>query len=58
MKDYREVAKSPSKVQNELSSDIPKQSTSRNSLDKEKKANIAFNLSGGSKLGLAFLFFH
>ena len=58
MKDDGDVTTSPSKVQNELSSDIPKQSTSRNSLDKENKAIIASNLSDESKLGLSFLFFH
>ena len=58
MKDDGDVTTSPSKVQNELSSDIPKQSTSRNSLDKENKAIIASNLSDASKLGFSFLFFH
>ena len=57
MKDDGDVTTSPSKVQNKLSSDIPKQSTSRNSPDKENKANIASNLFDASKLGLSFLFF-
>ena len=57
MKVDGDVTTSPSKVQNKLSSDIPKQSTSRNSPDKENKANIASNLFDASKLGLSFFFF-
>ena len=57
MKDDGDVTTSPSKAQNKLSSNIPKQCTSRNSLDKENKANIASNLSNASKLAFSFLFF-
>ena len=57
-KDARNVTTSASKVQNKLFNDIPKQSTSRNSLDEESKANIASNLSDANKLGISFIFFH
>lgn len=44
MKNDGDVTTSPSKVQNKLSTDIPKQSTSRNCLDKENKADIFLKL--------------
>ena len=57
MKDDGDATTSPSKVQNKLSSIIPKQSTSRNFLYKENKANIESDFSDAIRLGFFFLFF-